>query len=304
MNLTKGYNQAEGIFPEPSVACGWQASRPLRVLTVTSGKGGVGKSNIVANLGLALVGLGYRVLLMDADLGLANLDILLGLSPRYTIQDVLSLEQGLSRVIIKGPGGLKVLPACSGIPELAELDESQKVFLLHELDHYSEGIDLVLIDTGAGISGNVLFFNLAAQERILVTNGQPTSLTDSFALIKIMVTRHRQNRFKLLVNGVTRQEAEAVYLTLLHLVESFLGLEVSLEFLGFIPFDESIPKAVIRQEPVLTLYPRAPASQSFTRIARHLLASPPPEGMDGGIKFFWRRLLGQQMQNHGDERHG
>jgi flagellar biosynthesis protein FlhG len=255
----------------------------------------VGKSNIVANLGLALRGLGYRVLLIDADLGLANLDILLGLTPRYTIQDILSLQQSLAEVIVAGPGGLKILPACSGLPELAELDEFQKVFLLNELDHYSEKIDVVLIDTGAGISRNVLFFNLAAQERIIVANGQPTALTDAYALIKVLVTRYNQTRFKLLVNSVTRpREGEEVYQALLRVVERFLGREISLEYLGCIPFDDSVPKAVMRQRPVLTLYPEAPASRSFHQLARHLRELPPSGGMDGSIKFFWRRLLGYQ----------
>jgi flagellar biosynthesis protein FlhG len=265
-------------------------------MAVTSGKGGVGKSNIVANLGLALTLLDYRVLLIDADLGLANLDILLGLTPQYTIQDFLSLQQGLSQVIVTGPGGLKILPACSGLPELAELDKFQKLFLLNELDHYPETIDLVLIDTGAGISRNVLFFNLAAQERIIVANGQPTSLTDTYALIKVMVTRYNQTHFKLLVNGVTQPgEGEGVYHTLLQATERFLGRDISLEYLGFIPFDESVSKAVMRQQPVLTLFPTAPASKSFLRLARHLRELPPPGGIDGSIKFFWRRLLDYQF---------
>lgn len=265
-------------------------------MAVTSGKGGVGKSNIVANLGLALARLGERVLLIDADLGLANLDILLGLSPQYTIKDVLSLQQSLDQVIIEGPGGLKVLPACSGVPELAELDQFQKAFLLNELDNYTAEIDVVLIDTGAGISRNVLFFNLAAQERLLVANNQPTALTDAYALMKIMVTRHNQKRFNLLVNGVTRaEEGEAVHRTLVRVAEHFLGRDVSIEYWGFIPFDQAVPQAVLRQQPVLALYPEAPASQSFTRIARQLQASSPPEGIDGGIQFFWRRLLGYQF---------
>ncbi len=281
-----------------------QALAPPRVLAVTSGKGGVGKSNIVANLGLALSRLHYRVLLIDADLGLANLDILLGLNPRYTMQDVLSLKQSLSQVIIEGPGGMKVLPAGSGLPELAELDEFQKMFLLNELDHCSETIDLVLIDTGAGISRNVLFFNLAAQERIVVANSQPTSLTDAYALIKVMVTRYNQTQFKLLVNGVARaREGEAVHQTLLAAAERFLGREINLEYLGFIPWDASIPKAVMRRQPVLTLYPGAPASKSFTRIASHLWELLPPARIDGSIRFFWRRLLGHHSQDymeHGD----
>ncbi len=295
MTTSMLHNNPETPTRKLPVAGRWQASGP-RVLAVTSGKGGVGKSNIVVNLGLALARLGERVLLIDADLGLANLDILLGVSPQYTIKDVLSLQQSLDQVIIEGPGGLKVLPACSGLPELAELDQFQKAFLLNELDYYTAEIDVVLIDTGAGISRNVLFFNLAAQERLLVANNQPTALADAYALMKVMVTRHDQKRFNLLVNGVTRaQEGEAVHRTLLRVAEHFLGRDVSIEYLGFIPFDEAVPQAVLRQQPVLALYPEAPASQSFTRIARQWRESPPPVGIDGGIQFFWRRLLGYQF---------
>jgi flagellar biosynthesis protein FlhG len=281
----------EPVPPEIAAPVSLGTRMPFRVIAVTSGKGGVGKSNIVVNLGLALVNLGCRVLLIDADLGLANLNILLGLAPLYTIQDVFSLEQELSEVIVAGPPGLKILPASSGFPDLAELDEFQKLFLLNELDHYSEEFDLVLIDTGAGISRNVLFFNVAAQERILVANNQPTSLTDAYALMKIMAIQHRQTRFKLLVNGVRPREGEAVYRTLLQVADRFLEGEVSLEYLGIIPYDESVPQAVMRQQPVLTLYPEAPASRAFARIARQLRTTPPPEGVDGNIKLFWRRLL-------------
>lgn len=269
----------------------WCGPALPRVISVTSGKGGVGKSNIVVNLGLALARTGLRVLLIDADLGLANLDILLGLTPKFTIHDVLGLRHNLADVIVNGPEGIRILPASSGIPELAELNEFQKIFLLTEMDHCAEDFDVVLIDTGAGISVNVLFFNLAAQERILVANNQPTSLADAYALIKVLVTRHDLKRFKLLVNATSRpKEAEMVYRTLLTVTERFLGHEIALEYLGFIPYDECIPKAVMKQRPVLGLFPQAPASKSFTEIARVLWSSSPPPESDGNIKFFRRRL--------------
>jgi len=264
----------------------------LRVIAVTSGKGGVGKSNMVVNLGLALAHQGLKVLLIDADLGLANLDILLGLNPRYTIQDVLQLKKTLPEVLVEGPGGMKILPASSGIPELAELDEYQKMFLLNELDNYSESIDVVFIDTGAGISKNVLFFNIAAQERVVVANNEPTSITDAYALIKVLATQHNERRFKLLVNGVSQpREAEAVYRTLLKVAERFLGRDISLEYLGHIPHDAAIPKAVLKQQPVLTLYPKSGVAKAFTLLAQRLWETPPPDEVDGNIKFFWRRLL-------------
>ncbi len=269
------------------------ASHNLRVITVTSGKGGVG---IVVNLGLALARMGQKVLLIDADLGLANLDILLGLSPRFTIHDLLSLSHSLAEVLVEGPEGIKILPASSGIPELADLDKHQKMFLLNELDEYTENIDVVLIDTGAGISRNVLFFNIAALERIVVVNNEPTSITDAYALIKILSSKHGENQYKLLVNNLSKpQEGEMVYRTMLRVTERFLGKGISLEYLGVIPYDEAIPRAVLKQQPVLSLYPRAKVSQCFGTLAKKLRESSAPTEMGSNIKFFWRRLLQYQF---------
>ncbi len=265
---------------------------PPRIIAVTSGKGGVGKSNIVANLGLALVMQGRQVLLIDADLGLGNLDLLLGLSPQATIYDVLTLKKTLEEVVWEGPLGLKVLPASSGIAELAELDDHQKLFLLNELDHYGEYLDVVLIDTGAGISANVLFFNITARERIVVANNEPTSLTDAYALIKVMATRHGERRFMVVANALSHaREGQGVYRSLAKVAERFLGEEVVLDYLGFIPQDEAVPRAVCQQQPVLTLYPQAPASRAFLELARKLWEEPPPLQIDGNIKFFWRRMI-------------
>jgi flagellar biosynthesis protein FlhG len=269
-----------------------QRSEFFRVISVTSGKGGVGKSNIVVNLGLALARQGLKVLLIDADLGLGNLDILLGLTPQFTIQDVLSLRRDLTEVMVDGPGGLKILPASSGIPELAMLDEFQKLFLLDAMDHYTEDVDVVLIDTGAGISHNVLFFNTAAHERIVVVNNQPPSIADAYALIKVLATQYGERRFKILANGLAHErEAESVYRTLLKVTERFLGQEISLDYLGFIPHDQAVPQAVMRQQPVLALYPQSPASKSFVDLAQSLWESPRPSRIDGNIKLFWRRFL-------------
>ena len=268
----------------------------LRVIAVTSGKGGVGKSNIVVNLGLALAKMGQKVLLIDADLGLANLDILLGLSPRFTIHDLLSLRRSLSEVMVEGPEGIKILPASSGIPEMADLDKHQKIFLLTELDDYSENIDVVLIDTGAGISRNVLFFNVAAQERIVVANNEPTSITDAYALIKVLASQYGENHYKLLVNGPAKlRDGEMVYRTMLRVTERFLGRGISLEYLGVIPHDEAIPRAVLKQQPVLTLFPQAKVSRSFHSLAKRLWNLSAPTEMGSNIKFFWRRLLQYQF---------
>jgi flagellar biosynthesis protein FlhG len=269
-----------------------QTLGPLRVIAVTSGKGGVGKSNVVVNLGLALARRGLNVLLIDADLGLGNLDILLGLTPRFTLQDALASRLSLAGVIVDGPGGLKILPASSGIAELAFLNESQKLFLLNEMDCYTEDVDVVLIDTGAGISPNVLFFNIGAQERILVVNNQPPAIADAYALIKILVSRHGATRFKLLVNGLDHpREAASVHRTLLGVADRFLDREITLDYLGLVPYDPALPQAVMRQQPVLALYPRSPASRAFVGLAQSLWETSPQPLPDGNIKFFWRRFI-------------
>ncbi|MGQ9687604.1 MAG: MinD/ParA family protein [Desulfobaccales bacterium] len=283
-------------IPQAEADLGLLRSGGVRVIAVTSGKGGVGKSNIVVNLGLALARLGQKVLLIDADLGLANLDILLGLSPRFTIHDLLSLRRTLPEVMVDGPEGIKILPASSGIPELADLDRHQKMFLLNELDEYTENLDVVLIDTGAGISRNVLFFNIAAHERIVVANNEPTSITDAYALIKILASRHAEHHYKLLVNGLAKpEEGKNVYRTLLRVTERFLGNGISLEYLGVIPYDEAIPRAVLKQQPVLSLFPQAKVSQCFRSLAKCLWNSSPPSEIGSNIKFFWRRLLQYQF---------
>jgi flagellar biosynthesis protein FlhG len=166
------------------------------------------------------------------------------------------------------------------------------MFLLNELDNYSENLDVVLIDTGAGISRNVLFFTIAAMERIVVANNEPTSITDAYALMKVLVTKHGETRFKLLVNGLVKpQDGELVYRALLRVTERFLGREISLEYLGVIPHDEAIPKAVLKQQPALSLFPKSRVSRCFTRLARELWEATPPGELGGAVKFFWRRLL-------------
>ncbi|MFP3868882.1 MAG: MinD/ParA family protein [Desulfobacteraceae bacterium] len=262
-----------------------------QVIAVTSGKGGVGKSNIVVNLGMALTRLGQRVLVIDADLGLANIDVLLGLTPRFNIKDVFTGQKQLSEVIVEAPGGMKILPAASGFQEMAELDGTQKLFLLNELDNYSETLDHVLIDTGAGISSNVLYFNVAAQERIVIVKNEPTSVVDAYALIKVLVGKYAEKRFKLLINCLSQpNEAEVVYRNLTKITDRFLGGEVSIDYLGFIPQDEAIPKAIFKQQAVTELFPRCSASQCFTEIAHKLIKMKPDPSLDGNIKFFWRRL--------------
>ena len=183
-------------------------SSSLRVLTVSSGKGGVGKTNVVANLAYALAGKDKKVLVVDADLGLNNIDILLGLAPRFHIGHVLSGQKSIEEILVDGPNGVKVLPAGDGLQELTQIDSEKKMLLMDELDRVSNGFDYLLFDTGAGISANVTYFCAAAHEILLIATSEPTSLTDVYALIKILHKQHGQKHFRIIINS-TQSEKEA-----------------------------------------------------------------------------------------------
>jgi flagellar biosynthesis protein FlhG len=264
---------------------------PVRVISVTSGKGGVGKTNVVANLAVALQQLDKRVLVLDADLGLGNMDVLLGLDPPLTIENVLRGETSLQEILVPGPAGITILPASSGVVELTHLSDWQRLSLLDELDTIDGAYDALIIDTGAGISANVMYFNIAAQEKVVVTNGEPTSLTDAYALIKVLYTRYDEKEFKVLVNGVRRaEEAELVYRQLSTVASRFLG-SPSLDYLGWIPLDHHVSEAVRRQLAVVHAFPGAPASEGFTRLAETIWHHSRQARLNGNIKFFWKRLM-------------
>ena len=238
--------------------------RPVRVMAVGSGKGGVGKSNVVINLALAFDRMGLRVLVMDADLGLANIDILLGLTPKYNLSHVLNGQKKLDEVLVNGPGGVKILPASSGVQELTRLTDEQKLLFLELLDNLETDIDVLLIDTSAGISDTVLYFNLAAHERIIVITPEPTSLTDAYALIKVLYSRHGERHFRVLVNSAANESmGKAIFAKISKVADHFLD-GLSLDYLGTIPHDISVPKAVMQQRPCLEAFPEAPASQAFS----------------------------------------
>ncbi len=262
-----------------------------RVISVTSGKGGVGKTNIVGNLAIALQRMGKKVLIFDADLGLANIDIIFGINPMDNIDSVIRGEKKLAEIIVEGPEGVSIIPASSGIEEVANLTEGQKLNLLSEFDDLNDKFDIMLIDTGAGISSNVVYFNLAAQERIVVVTPEPTSITDAYALLKVMFSRYGTKEFSILLNMVKdEKEAKAVFKNLSNVADKFL-VGISLDYAGFIPGDESLKKAVIKRQPVICAYPRASASQNIKILADYLLNQADTRPVDGNIKFFWKQLI-------------
>jgi flagellar biosynthesis protein FlhG len=265
----------------------------VRVVAVTSGKGGVGKTNVTANLAVALAHMGRRVMVLDADLGLGNLDVLLGLAPPYSLADVLEGRRKLSEALVSGPGGITILPAGSGFQELTALNQVQMQELQTELEECEEKTDILLIDTGAGIGRNVTFFATTAQEIIVVVSPEPTSITDAYALMKVLSTQHRERRFRLLVT-MTRSPSDGVevYRKLSLVTGRFL--DISIDFIGSIPFDPRLPEAVCRQRALVELYPQSAAGQAFLRLAQDVGRWPLPDGPKGGLQFFYRSLLGKE----------
>jgi flagellar biosynthesis protein FlhG len=258
------------------------------VYSVTSGKGGVGKTSITTNLAFCLARRGKRVLVIDADLNLANIDIILGLSPKYNIQHVLNGERTLAEVLVRGPGGFRILPASSGILDLFTLAESQKLFLLAEMEEVSRDLDFLLIDTAAGINDNVVYFNLAARQRLVVLTPEPTSLTDAYALIKVLAANHAMDRFQVLVNmAASRAEGLAVYRKLAMAADRFLET-VSLDYAGFIPRDAKVSEAVRRQELLAEVFPDSRAARAIDELAGNLVEET---AAAGGGSFSWQGML-------------
>ena len=259
-----------------------------RVLSVTSGKGGVGKSTVVVNLAVALANQGKRVLVIDADLGLGNIDVLLGLNPLHTLNDVFSGKMRLADVIVKGPGGISLVPAGSGGQRYTALSQDERLRLMDELETLEEDFDILIIDTESGISNNVTYFNIAAQEILLVVAPEPTSITDAYALIKLLSKHHDEGHFKVLVNMVKDDsEGLQIFKKFSNVVSRFL--EVSLDYVGCVVRDERLLDAVRRQRSVVDLYPRAAASHCFATLARSLVENPVELRVKGNIQFMFRR---------------
>ncbi|HBF36656.1 MAG TPA: ATP-binding protein [Firmicutes bacterium] len=241
-----------------------------RVIAVTSGKGGVGKTNFSVNLGIALAKLGTRPLLVDADLGLANVDVILGILPPYNLGHVILGEKKITDVMVNGPSGLRVIASGSGVYKLANLSEKSLEQCLQELNEIEKYTDIMIIDTGAGLSKNVLQFVLAAREVIIVTTPEPTAITDAYGIIKVVASTDPTTLIWLVVNMVKNEsEGTQVVDRLATVSKRFLG--VDLFPLGYIPYDPIIPRAVKEQQPFLISHPRSMAGQSMSQIALNLL---------------------------------
>ncbi|MBL4902530.1 MinD/ParA family protein [Desulfotalea psychrophila] len=263
---------------------------PTRVFSITSGKGGVGKTAVVANTATAMAKMGKKVLILDADLGLANIDVVFGLAPRYNLNHFFAGDMDLGSILADGPYGIKILPAGSGVQNFTRLDSKQKLKLLDGLDQMHNQFDFVLIDTEAGISENVTYFNTAAQEIIVVTTPDPTAITDAYALMKLLSTQYHEKRFNLVVNQIQHEnEALDVYRKLTMVSNRYL--DISIDFLGSIPADKQMTDAIRKQRVIVDLYPSSKISTAFHSLSVTICSEQPVSTPKGGVQFFWKKLL-------------
>lgn len=263
----------------------------MRSLCITSGKGGVGKTTLAVNLGIAIARGGKRVLLLDGDMGMANLNVQMGINPEFTIYDVVRGRINLSRIVIPTDYGLDLIAGGSGIAELAELGEHERQNILRGLEEL-HGYDILIIDTGAGIGDNVIRFIQAAERTVIVTTPEPTSLTDAYGIVKTVLARRGAHgkMLKLLVNcAVSPVAAREVAARLGSVTNRFL--HEGLDFIGAIPFDPLIQKSIMAQKPHLILNPRA-ASARYIREAATRLADDSGTGIGNSLKGFLRALFG------------
>jgi flagellar biosynthesis protein FlhG len=272
-------------------AAGKMGQSPLRVYAVTSGKGGVGKTNVCANIAVSAARAGRRVLVIDADLGLANIEIILGIKPRYHLGDVLDRGIPVEEALCTGPDGVTLLPAGSGVQSLTHLDDEAKMRLLGALDPVADLFDLVLIDSGAGIGENVLFFVGAAQEAILVVSPEPTSLVDAYAAVKVLSQQAGVRTFNVVINPVVDElTARGIFQKLTSVTGKFLAAKV--RHLGYVPRDENMHKAIMAQRTVCDMFPASPSARGLAAITQRLLAEKPSAASsDGGLKLMWQRIL-------------
>ncbi|MGC9456092.1 MAG: MinD/ParA family protein [Halothiobacillaceae bacterium] len=271
--------------------------KPVRVIAVTSGKGGVGKTNVSVNLAMSMARNGQKVLLMDADLGLGNVDVLLGLSPKANLYHVVTGEKSLEDVIVEGPEGVGIIPAASGVKKMAELTPAENTGLIHAFSELQRPVDTLIVDTAAGIADSVIRFARAANEVLVVVCDEPASITDAYAMIKVLSREYGVDRFHVVAN-MTHHHAEGrrLFEKLLSVTDRFL--DVKLGFLGAVPYDEYMRKAIQRQQPVALSYAGSRAARAFGEMAGRVSRWPLPSGPEGHLQFFVERLIysGAQLE--------
>lgn len=273
-------------------------SKPVRVIAVTSGKGGVGKSNVSLNLAVSLSQAGENVLVMDADMGLANLDILLGLTPKHNLMHVLEGECSLEDIIIPGPAGIHIIPASSGVRYMSELTPAQNMGIIQAFSELTRPVDTLIVDTAAGLADSVVSFARAAKEIIVVVCDEPASITDAYAMIKVLNKDFGIHRIHVLANQARdMQQGRELYMKLAKVSDKYL--EVALDYMGAIPYDDYLKKAVQKQKCVTDVFPRSPASMAFRQIAKKAQKWAIPKTIEGHLEFFIERLINYNNESGG-----
>jgi len=265
-------------------------SKPVKVIAVTGGKGGVGKTNVSVNLAIALSQQGFRVMLLDADLGLANVDVMLGLHSKRNLSHVLAGECELKDIVLVGPHGVQLVPASSGTQNMAELSTIEHAGIIQAFSDIGHNLDFLIVDTAAGITDMVVSFTRAAQDVLTVVCDEPTSITDAYALMKVLNRDHNIVRFHVLANMVrTPQEGRELFAKLNGVCNRFL--DVTLDYMGSIPFDENVRKSVKKQKALVDAFPRSPAAIGLKSLAKKIQQWPMPKDASGHIEFFMERLV-------------
>jgi flagellar biosynthesis protein FlhG len=271
---------------------------PVQVIAIASGKGGVGKTNVSVNLAVAMAMSGKDVMLFDADLGLANVDVMLGIHAKHNLSDVINGDCTLEEVIVEGPAGVKIVPAASGVRQMAQLSPEEHVGLIRAFSELSIKIDTLLIDTSAGIADGVVSFARASQEVVVVVCDEPASITDAYAFIKLMNREHGIQRFHVLANMVhSAQEGRSLYGKMLKVTDQFL--DVTLDFMGVVPYDDFLRKAVQKQRALVEAYPRSRSALAFKKLAQCADKWPVPKKAAGHLEFFVERLIQSSQEMMG-----
>jgi flagellar biosynthesis protein FlhG len=266
------------------------ARGPVRVIAVASGKGGVGKTNISVNLACELSLRGRSVMLLDADLGLANVDVLLGCKPDGNLENVVSGERTLDEIVCSGPLDIKIIPAASGVAHMAGLSDAEHASIITAFSELKEPVDVLVVDLAAGISANVTTFARAAQELIIVVCDEPASMTDAYALIKVLATRHDVKHFRILCNMTVSDAAGfAVYQKIVDTATRFL--DVGISYLGSVPADDLLKQAARMQRAVVEAYPQSRCASALKKIAEKVDTLPMPIAASGQLEFFVERIL-------------
>lgn len=277
------YDQASGLRRMTQLTS-------TKVITVTGGKGGVGKTNVTLNMAISMARQGKRVMVLDADLGLANVDVMLGLRTGRNLSHVLAGACELKDIIVEGPYGVKIVPAASGTQNMAELTAAQHMGLIRAFSTLEDDIDVLLVDTAAGISDMVLSFSRAAQDVVVVVCDEPTSITDAYAMIKILSREYDVQRFKIVANMVrSYREGRDLFIKLTRVAERFL--DANLELVACIPLDDRVRQSVKRQKLVVEAFPRSPAALALGALANKATMWPVPQSPGGHLEFFVERLL-------------